>query len=83
MKKQAFDSNFTVRRLLDYREAHEERMALLAIKGYDIRCHIQPYLNKLAFLKEKFLDMGEIDDYERTVRDMQMVELAYGESHSE
>lgn len=77
------DENFTVRRLLDYREAHEERIALLAIKGYDIGCHIQPYLNKLAFLREKFLDMGEIDEYERTVRDMQLVELTYGESCSE
>lgn len=61
---------FNLERLRDYREAHEERMALLASKGYDISCHIQPYINKLELLKEKLLDLGHIDDYQKTLRDL-------------
>lgn len=67
---------FNLRRLLDYREAHEERLALLATKGYDISCHIEPYKNKLELLKTKLLEIGEIDEYQRAVRDLAILNKA-------
>ena len=65
---------FSVQRLNDYREAHEERVAVLATHGLELKPHLIVYRNKLVFVRDRLLEIGAIHQYERAARDTENIE---------